>query len=248
MKKRSAPLFTSLLIAGAIVSLSCATAKGGPDGQPIPTLDANFRPVITRIGGSVSALAVQTDGKLVLAGAFNAINGIGRNGLARINPDGAVDLTFDAGAGACCSTAVGQTQIAGPISAMALQPDGKLVIGGSFESVNGTPRKGLARLNANGTLDTSFNPGAGLDAGQASLPLGVVSAIVLQPDGKVLIGGSFTGVSGVNRTGIARLEANGSVDVSFNPALVATDDQGTPWTGFRGGAAEQRSSSHRWQL
>jgi hypothetical protein len=70
-EKRSAALFTSLLIAAAIVSLSCA--KGGPGGQPIPTLYANFRPVITRIGGSASAVAVPTDGKLVLAGAFNAI-------------------------------------------------------------------------------------------------------------------------------------------------------------------------------
>src|SRR5204862_2411894 len=106
--------------------------------------------------------------------------------------------------------------------------DGKLVIGGSFESVNCTPRKGLARLDVNGWLDTSFNSGAGLEAGQGSLPVGVVSAIVVQPDGKVLIGGSFTKVSGVNHVAIARLEANGSLDVSFNPGLVATDDQGTP--------------------
>ncbi len=225
MKERKSRLSISLLITAAIVALRCVVTLRA---QPVPTLDSNFHPVITRIGGSVSAIAVQPDGKLVLAGAFNAINGVARNGMARLNPDGTVELTFDAGAGACCSTAVGQAQVAGPISAIAVQPDGQFVIGGSFESVNGTPRKGLARLSANGTLDTTFDPGAGLDSGQAPLPAGVISAIVVQPDGKVLIGGSFPGVSGVNHGGIARLEANGSVDASFNPGLGVMDDQGRP--------------------
>ncbi|MBI3415450.1 MAG: delta-60 repeat domain-containing protein [Verrucomicrobia bacterium] len=225
MKARTSPRFIALVFTAVILLLCGITPLRA---QSIPTLDPNFRPVITRLGGSVSAVAVQPDGKLILAGAFNAINGIGRNGLARVNPDGTVDLTFDAGAGTCCSSAITQTQIAGPISALAVQTDGKLLIGGSFESVNGTPHKGLARLNANGTLDTSFNSGAGLDAGQGSLPVGMVSAIVVQPDGKVLIGGSFIAVGGVKHVGIARLEANGSVDVTFNTDPVATDDQGTP--------------------
>jgi uncharacterized delta-60 repeat protein len=84
----------------------------------------------------------------------------------------------------------------------------------------------LARLHPDGTLDPAFNPGSGLDAGQSSLPTGVVSALIVQPDGKVLIAGSFSGVNGVNHAGIARLEANGSVDVSFNPGLGVMDDQG----------------------
>src|SRR5262249_28063719 len=144
----------------------------------------------------------------------------------RINPGGTIDLTFDPGAGACCSPAIGQSQLAGAISAIAVQKDGKLVIGGSFSSVNGTPRAGLARLNADGSLDSAFDPGSGLDVGQSSLPSGVVSAMVVQPDGKVLIAGSFSGVGGVNHAGIARLQPNGSVDTSFNPGLGVMDDQG----------------------
>src|SRR2546426_12393219 len=127
MNKRYSLAFVSIRISVALESLAAIAILRA---QPIPVLDPNFHPAITRLGGSVSAVAVQADGKLVLAGAFNAITGIGRNGLARVNPDGAVDVTFDAGAGACCSPGVGQTQIAGPISAMAVQQDGKLVIGG----------------------------------------------------------------------------------------------------------------------
>lgn len=196
--------------------------------QSIPALDPNFRPVITRSGGAVSSVAVQKDGKLILAGAFNAINGVARNGMARLNADGTVDLTFDAGMGACCSTVITQTRIASSISAIALQADGKVILGGSFLSVNGTPRKGLARLHADGALDASFDPGAGLDSDQGSLPQGVVSAIAAQTDGKILIGGSFTGVGGVKHIGIARLNANGAVDVGFNPGAGATDDDGRP--------------------
>src|SRR5688572_26171821 len=89
MKLRNVSPFISRWIAASAISLSCATIV---QAQAVPTLDPNFRPVITRLGGSVSAVAVQPDGKLVLAGAFNAINSVARNGLARINPDGAVDL------------------------------------------------------------------------------------------------------------------------------------------------------------
>ena len=66
MKERNVPLFIPLLIAAAAVWIFCARTKGA---QSIPTLDPNFRPVITRLGGSLSAVAVQADGKVVLAGA-----------------------------------------------------------------------------------------------------------------------------------------------------------------------------------
>jgi uncharacterized delta-60 repeat protein len=103
-----------------------------------------------------------------------------------------------------------------------------VVIGGSFEAVNGLPRKGLARLNADGSLDTSFDPGSGLAAGPGSIPAGAVSVVIVQPDGKLLIAGSFSGVNGGTSAGIARLEATGALDASFNPGLGVMDDQGRP--------------------
>ena len=118
-----------------------------------------------------------------LGGAFNiTINGTNRYGLARLNSDGSLDNTFNPDVGGY------------PI---ALQPDGKVLIGGSFTTVNGTNRNRIARLNADGGLDTSFNPGTGAD--------GLVRSIALQSDGNVLIGGDFTTVNGEVRPRIARL-------------------------------------------
>jgi uncharacterized delta-60 repeat protein len=110
----------------------------------------------------------------------------------------AVDPTFNPGSGA--NLAVDQ---------LALQPDGKVLIGGSFTSVGGTARNRIARLNADGTLDLSFNPGAS--------GTGTVRTLMLQPDGKVLIGGNFTSIDGTVRNRIARLNADGSLDLSFDP-------------------------------
>jgi uncharacterized delta-60 repeat protein len=95
------------------------------------------------------------------------------------------------------------------IWSLLLQTDGRIFIAGGFAFVNGTNRGGIARLNANGTLDNSFNPGTGANL--------TVSSFAIQPDGKVLIGGDFTTVNGTNRNHIARLNTNGSLDSSFNP-------------------------------
>lgn len=93
------------------------------------------------------------------------------------------------------------------------QPDGKVLIGGSFTTVQGKPRNRIARLKANGALDAAFNPNAD----------GIVESIVVQGDGKIVIGGFFTtlqpGAKGpvIARRHIARLEANGTVDAGFDP-------------------------------
>jgi uncharacterized delta-60 repeat protein len=95
------------------------------------------------------------------------------------------------------------------VDCVALQADGKVLIGGYFTAVNGVSRSRIARLNADGTLDTGFNPAAN-------------NAVFFHRrarDGKVLIGGYFTSVNGINRSYVARLNPGGSVDTSFtNPA------------------------------
>ncbi len=95
------------------------------------------------------------------------------------------------------------------VDATAVQPDGKVVIGGSFTQVNGVARPYVARLNTNGSLDTAFNVGSG--------PSGQVYAVALQPDGKILIGGTFQTVNTFQFRNIARLNSNGTVDTSFSP-------------------------------
>ena len=107
-----------------------------------------------------------------------------------------IDGTFDPGAGA-----------SGDIFAVALQPDGKIIAGGQFAQFNGISRSRIVRLNTNGTVDAAFAPGAGVN--------GDVYAVAVQPDGKILIGGAFTAVDGVNHTNLARLLTNGLPDPDF---------------------------------
>src|SRR5262249_20552779 len=89
------------------------------------------------------------------------------------------------------------------------QPDGKVLIGGSFESVNGVARKNIARLNEDGSLDPSFDPGAGADYS--------VCAILVQTDGRVVLAGGFGRVNNIRSPGLARLNVDGSVDLGFAP-------------------------------
>jgi uncharacterized delta-60 repeat protein len=95
------------------------------------------------------------------------------------------------------------------VEAIVVQPDGKILIGGYFRSVNNTPRSGIARLNTDGSVDSSFQNG------MAGAALPIVLALALQPDGKVIVGGDFTAFNGVPRYRIARLNADGSLDNTF---------------------------------
>ncbi|MEY2407618.1 MAG: hypothetical protein QOF48_288, partial [Verrucomicrobiota bacterium] len=172
-------------------------------------LDATFNPGSGANDG-VLALALQSDGKVIAGGAFTAINGTGRNRIARFNTNGSLDASFNPGSGADAD-----------IDAVAVQPDGKILIGGSFTAVNGTNRSRIARLNSSGGLDTTFNSGAGAD--------GDILAIALQPDGRVVLGGQFTSINGINRNYIARLTADGSLDTAFDPGVVNGIGDSSGW-------------------
>ncbi|SDA89029.1 delta-60 repeat domain-containing protein, partial [Algoriphagus alkaliphilus] len=165
------------------------------------SLDTSFNPG-TGASSTVQSMVPQPDGKILIGGQFNSYNGTGRNYIARINADGSLDTSFNPGTGAN-----------GTVLSMVLQPDGKILIGGNFTSYNGTTRNYIARINADGSLDTSFNPGTGANF--------TVWSMVLQPDGKILIGGDFTGYNGTTRNYIARINADGSLDTSFNPGTGA---------------------------
>ena len=97
------------------------------------------------------------------------------------------------------------------VSAVAIQADGKALIGGGFGTVDGLARRFVARLNTNGTVDTGFVP--------ANIEDGEVLALASQPDGKILVGGRFWHVGGIASPSVARLEANGALDATFNSAL-----------------------------
>ncbi|HWI56886.1 MAG TPA: MBG domain-containing protein, partial [Bacillota bacterium] len=192
-----------ILIGGSFTNVCGASrrvlARLNPDG----TLDAGFdaAPAITSATPWVAALALQPDGKVLVAGQFaTALD----RPLARLNPDGSLDASF-------ATPQIRDTSTVGWVNTLAIDPSGRILIGGHFLSVNGISRQGLARLSADGALDTTFLAG----------PLGGtqdIGKIVLQPDGKVLIGGSFLAINGIIRHGLARLNADGTVDLSFDAA------------------------------
>jgi uncharacterized delta-60 repeat protein len=205
---------------GSVVSLAQATDKtailGGaftnfngltlnrvgrlhPDGS----VETNFTQ-INRLNASVTALALQPDGKIVVVGGFSQP----ASGVVRLRVDGGLDVSFNPGLGANA-----------PVHAVAIIPNRtnylacQAVIGGAFTSINGSERSRLARLKSDGGVDSSFVAPA--------ISNGVVYAVVVDADGKMLVGGAFTNVGAFSRRGIVRLNANGSVDESFDPGAGA---------------------------
>ena len=184
--------------------LACAPAA---HGQMPGAVDLSFE-TGSAVVGVVNVVLPVGNGKTYLGGNFHTVRGAVRNGIARLNADGTADQTFDPGTGV--AGVIGYT-----VNTIAVQADGKVVIGGEFTVYNGTARKRIARLNSDGSLDTSFNPGTGTDL--------QVHSIAVQADGKVVIGGEFTSYNGTPRNRIARLHSNGSLDTSFNPGTGAND-------------------------
>jgi uncharacterized delta-60 repeat protein len=161
------------------------------------TLDATFD-VGTGANDFVYTTAVQTDGKILIGGLFTSYNGTLINRIARLNSDGSIDATFNVGSGFNSY----------PYS-ISVQNDGKILIGGNFTTYNGTSINRILRLNSDGSLDASFTPGAGAS--------NLVYSTFVQADGKIIIGGNFTSYNGTSRNRIARLNADGTLDATFNP-------------------------------
>jgi len=160
------------------------------------TLDASFDPG-TGSNGVVLSMAIQNDGKIIAGGFFSNFNGASKKDVARLNSDGSVDNSFDAGTG----------QIGEEVNVIKLTNNEKLVIGGEFSSFNGVSMNNLVVLNNDGSIDSSFDPGNG--------PNDVIYSISIQNDDKILIGGDFTSYNGTARTGITRLNGEATSNISL---------------------------------
>jgi len=200
-----------VLITGNFVTGNGTPRKGiarlNVDGSVDPSFQSEFETDVVIFGQAVPAsyyrVALQPDGKMFVLGSFYKTNSFDPYGIARFHSDGTLDVSFQGGLS-------GMTD--GSIFDLALQPDGKILVGGVFSTINGATRRGIARLNANGSLDTGFQNGMSGVAGE-------VTALALRPDGKITIVGHFPTVNGLNFVNLARLNPNGSVDLSFNPAV-----------------------------
>src|SRR5438477_1134309 len=158
------------------------------------------------INNTVLALALQSDGRILVGGQFSSVDLTLRFNLARLNTNGSVDLTFDPGNGPNPGNGHGPND---DVNAIVIQPDGAILIGGTFNNYNGFVRGGVARVLGNGALDSTFDSGVGTG--------GNVFALALQHNGQIILGGRFIQYSGINRTSIARIFSNGTLDLGFNP-------------------------------
>lgn len=159
------------------------------------TVDPSFN-INTGLNNEVISIALQADNKTLLGGSFTQFNGVGQNKIIRVNDDGSKDATFSIGTGFNDS-----------VKSIAVQPDGKIIAGGSFTQFNGETANYLIRLNSNGTKDTSFNIGTGFNNS--------IQAIQIQPDGKIIVGGSFTTFNGLPQNYLIRLHTDGTKDPNF---------------------------------
>jgi uncharacterized delta-60 repeat protein len=144
----------------------------------------------------IGALATQPDGKILVGGFFTSVNGSSHNNIVRLNPDSTIDPSFDPSLGTC-----------GSVNEIRIQPDGKILIVGNLQAVDGVARGRIARLNSDGTLDTSFDPGTGADNG--------IYALAQDSDGNIYVGGAFGYFNGVSRNSVAKLTPTGALDPTF---------------------------------
>ena len=227
-----------ILVAGSVQQpnalLDFSLLRLNPDGSPDQTFDGDGF-VATDFGfgtDEAAALALQADGKIVLAG--KAFNGTTDNfAVTRYLPDGSRDLSFS-GDGRVT------TAVNGGISAadgVAVRPDGRIVVGGQANSSSGNSAFALAGYLPDGTLDPTFGTGGTITkniSGSGDLP----SGLLIQPDGKVImIGEGFTGTSWDFLA--ARFNQDGSLDPSFGTGGIVTTDVDNGGTDFANGAALQ---------
>jgi uncharacterized delta-60 repeat protein len=174
------------------------------------TLDTAFVTQLGDAGAFASTVAIDSAGKIFISGQFASVNHVSRNGFAKLNADGTVDPSLNPSTG-----------INGSVYSIGLQPDGRMIVGGYFGGVKDSRHDGIARLQKDGSLDPGFNAGPMFNTAYYGISNSVVYSVVLQPDGKVIVGGGFTNINGIARNNIARLNADGSMDMTFNPGAGA---------------------------
>ncbi len=153
----------------------------------------------TGADNNLNRVVVQSDGKVLIGGKFANYDGASAARLRRLNDDGSLDTTFNSGG-------IGPNS---DVLTLQRQMDGKAIIGGLFSTYNGVASNRIARLDPDGTLDTSLNTGTGLGAN------GDITDITIQSDGKILVGGSFSAYVGVSMIRFARVNTDGSLDTTL---------------------------------
>ena len=178
----------------ALVHIVDAESYNQTPGTPDTSFNAS-------LNGSVNALALQSDGQIMAGGSFTVADSANINRIARFNTDGTLDGGFMTGlAGAD-----------GSVNAVVSQTDDRIVVGGAFANIDGVVCQGIARLMTDGSLDSSFNSGAGADNSVFALAETFVNGVR-----GIYVGGAFNNFGSTSSPGIVRLYNNGLVDPTFS--------------------------------
>jgi uncharacterized delta-60 repeat protein len=206
------------LIVGLALSTGIALAAPGDldtsfSGDGKTTIDFGGN----EFSGAGATVAVTPDGGSVVAGETDSPGGTGAIAVAKLLPDGSLDPGFASGGLKVISHGFKVSSA----RAVAVQPDGKILVGGFAQLSSGDPKRifEIDRLNADGSPDASFGPGHGVSVLDFGPPKNQeINALAIQDDGKIVAAGGINdGTVGSNRYAIARWNADGSLDSSFGP-------------------------------
>lgn len=186
----------------AVAGLFLALATPRVHGQVPGSVDTSFDAGLSPNADSVTAVATQADGGILVALTFYDANANRVGKILRYKANGTLDASFDPVAD-------------GEIVALTVLADGKIMVGGAFQNVDGVARPSVVRLDAAGNVDTGFD---------AQVSGGRVYTVLVQSDGKLVLGGYFNSVGGQERIGLARVSANGALDTGYD-ALMSTYPQ-----------------------
>lgn len=206
-----------ILVAGAFTEVNGVVRPSLARLHPNGSLDPSFEAAEIGWGDEmalpwwtgVTAMVLEPDGKLLIAGEFSRVGGQDRPGVARLLSDGGLDESF---------VPATPWPVDGGVLTLARQPDGKVLVGGSgFNDDQGFESTALlVRLNADGRLDPTFKADIRRSDFYAE-----IYAILVQPDGGIVVGGDFEAVNGQPRRSIARLRPGGRLDLGFDPGFGA---------------------------
>jgi uncharacterized delta-60 repeat protein len=204
---------TAMIFGGVNPAGTFTLVRCNADGTTDTTFNAGFNTSTTSVSSAtIGGVYVQPDNKIIIIGTTAlAYGGNIRAGIMRLNADGTEDTAFTANLGA-------QNFVNNTVTTACIQADGKIVIGGLFTTLrNGTvPAVRIARLNSDGTLDTTFTSLFSVNG-----PNNTVNIIRQTPDTELVFGGLFTTILGATQSGIYKVNLSGSTDAAFNANIIA---------------------------
>ena len=209
------------ILVGGLFGRDAAQVLANEPGQSIKRIlpgDGDLDPTFDPGSGAnnfVTSILPLADGSMVVGGEFDQFNQIDHERIVKLDNNGAIvdDSVFSSSLGFDATV----LSLAPQYAADGSGQNGQILVGGIFSNVNGQTHTKLARINADGSVDASFNP----------VFSDRVVIVVSEPDGKILAGGDFETVNGQTEKHLVRLNYDGSVDTTFSaqvtnmPPLIA---------------------------